>query len=168
MPRQNLLAFAQARRCDPLSLLKELHVSNQLGADFTFPEEYVATLEQKLELEPAELPGLIQEQPAVTSTGINVKEVSLRSAVRSLYKKGKFGGAHTNYKNFMRGIPDHLKGAIEEAMNVLVREGVIELKHTKSKDRHIRLNPAALPEIEAILDGRVNSPALRQTLGMPE
>ncbi|MCG3152672.1 MAG: hypothetical protein GEEBNDBF_01974 [bacterium] len=166
MPRTNLLAFAHARGCDPLVLLKELRNNGQLTGDYEFPEEYIPTLEQRLDL----LPGVIVSAPAApdpplaTIGGMNELELYVRASVRKLKSKGKVGASHTSYKSFLRGAPDHLKGGMHEALQQLMQSGVVEGKHTKSRDIHIRLNPHRMDVIDALLDGKIEDPELRRRL----
>jgi len=80
--------------------------------------------------------------------------------LRSLMKKGKFGGAHTPVDNITHQLPDEVlndkKGqkSIEKALKELVNLGwvlVMKKRTGKGSDLHISINPRSIKEIHEYL-----------------
>ncbi|OHA82044.1 MAG: hypothetical protein A2675_02820 [Candidatus Yonathbacteria bacterium RIFCSPHIGHO2_01_FULL_51_10] len=64
----------------------------------------------------------------------------------------KWGGSHTEERNLFKGMPKHLIGRKETlaVLHELYRERLI-LKHVKSNEVHVSLNPEKKKEIEEIV-----------------
>jgi len=90
---------------------------------------------------------------------LNPRRRVIRSMLRKLVKKGKIGAAHTHEDNVYRGVADHEKGIAKEAIDLLYREGFLMPKPTAT-DPHVSIDPERMPEVQGIIEGRVENPRL--------
>ncbi|MDI6639670.1 MAG: hypothetical protein QMD78_02475 [Methanocellales archaeon] len=68
-----------------------------------------------------------------------------------LFRHTRFGRGHMHMDNLTRGFPSHLKGNVKEAVNELIRKGLLVEKST----RHgiaVHINFKRLDEIIAMLE----------------
>jgi len=77
------------------------------------------------------------------------KEVR-RALLRKLMYLGKWGGSHTSFDNLPKGFPKHLRGAVKEVAEDLIRAGLLLRKPTSYGDE-VSLNVRMKKEIEQIL-----------------
>lgn len=73
-----------------------------------------------------------------------------RNIIKRLYSSCAFSKGHLLYERLSSGIPPHLTGFVKEALNDLIRDGlVLYYGRTKYGDAY-QLNIAKLREIEEI------------------
>ena len=70
--------------------------------------------------------------------------------LRKLYRHRIIGGKHTAVEHLTKGLPRHLTGDAKEAVNELIKEGLILPKST-SYGLQVSLNPRKINEIERII-----------------
>ena len=74
----------------------------------------------------------------------------IRKILRHLYRRDYWGARHTSPENAIKGIPGHLIGDAKDAIDGLIKEGLILAKPTHY-GLQIYLNPARKQEIEALI-----------------
>lgn len=73
-----------------------------------------------------------------------------KNIIKKLYSNCAFSKGHLLYERLASGIPSHLTGFVKEALNDLIKEGlVLYYGRTKHGDAY-QLNIARLKEIEDI------------------
>lgn len=68
-----------------------------------------------------------------------------------LYRRRYIGGKHTDIKNLRKGFPRDKYDLVGEAINELVREGLLLVKPTHY-GKQVSLNPRRLGEIRSIIE----------------
>ncbi len=67
-----------------------------------------------------------------------------------LYRRRYIGGRHTDVKNLRKGFPKDKYDIVNEAIDELIREGLLLVKPTHY-GRHVSLNPSRLAEIRNLI-----------------
>ena len=78
---------------------------------------------------------------------MDIKKIILRK----LYRHRIIGGKHTAIENLTKSLPKHLIGDAKEAVNELIKEGIILTKRT-SYGLQVSLNPEKIDEISKIIE----------------
>jgi len=81
----------------------------------------------------------------------NTAYVLKATILKKLKRRGKWGGAHTNFDRLTDGIPKHLKGETKNAAKDLIKSGLLFSKPT-SYGLEISLNPKKRKEIDKIIE----------------
>lgn len=71
--------------------------------------------------------------------------------LRKLAIHNVWGAKHTSPDNMQKGLPQHLRGAVKDVSNDLIKEGLL-LSHPTSYGLQISLNPRKADEIKSILE----------------
>ena len=77
---------------------------------------------------------------------MNLKKIILRK----LYRHRIIGGKHTAVENLTKGLPKHIVGEAKEAVNELIKEGLL-LQKPASYGLQVSLNPKKIDEITKII-----------------
>lgn len=67
--------------------------------------------------------------------------------LHKLYRKSKWGAAHTSFDNLSKSCPQHLRGEYKKAGEQLVKQGLLLAKPT-FYGLEVSLNPRAADEIK--------------------
>jgi len=71
--------------------------------------------------------------------------------LRKLYRHRIIGGRHTAVEHLTRGLPKHAVGEAKNAINELVKEGLILSKPT-SYGLQVSLNPKTIDKVSKIIE----------------
>ncbi|HLC65796.1 MAG TPA: hypothetical protein VJI46_06775 [Candidatus Nanoarchaeia archaeon] len=71
--------------------------------------------------------------------------------LRKLYRRRVIGCKHTTIENLTHGLPKHLAGLAKEAVDDLIKDGIILQKPT-SYGLQVSLNPDKIDEIARIIE----------------
>ena len=79
-----------------------------------------------------------------------IQKFSIRKLMN--FNPPKWGGSHTEERNLFKGLPKHLIGRKEtqKAYRELLQEKII-IRHMKTSEYHISLNPEKKKDIEEFL-----------------
>ena len=76
---------------------------------------------------------------------MNYKKIILRK----LFRRRVIGGKHTAIEHLTKGLPKHVVGEAKNAVEDLIKEGMILSKPT-GYGLHVSLNPEKIDEISAL------------------
>ena len=71
--------------------------------------------------------------------------------LRKLFRRRVIGGKHTAIEHLTKGLPKHVAGEAKNAVNELIKEGLILSKPT-SYGLQVSLNPEKIDEISRIIE----------------
>ena len=71
--------------------------------------------------------------------------------LRKLFRRRVIGGKHTAIEHLTKGLPKHVVGEAKNAVNELIKEGLILSKPT-SYGLQVSLNPEKIDEISRIIE----------------
>ena len=71
--------------------------------------------------------------------------------LRKLFRRRVIGGKHTAIEHLTKGLPKHIAGEAKNAVNELIKEGLILSKPT-SYGLQVSLNPEKIDEISKIIE----------------
>ena len=71
--------------------------------------------------------------------------------LRKLFRRRVIGGKHTAIEHLTKGLPKHIAGEAKNAVNELIKEGLILSKPT-SYGLQVSLNPEKIDEISRIIE----------------
>ena len=71
--------------------------------------------------------------------------------LRKLFRRRVIGGKHTAIEHLTKGLPKHVAGEAKNAVNDLIKEGLILSKST-SYGLQVSLNPEKIDEISRIIE----------------
>jgi len=72
--------------------------------------------------------------------------------LRKLFRRRVIGGKHTAVEHLTKGLPKHAVGEAKNAVDELIKEGLILPKQT-SYGLQVSLNPEKIDEISKIIEG---------------
>jgi len=78
---------------------------------------------------------------------MNYKKIILRK----LFRRRVIGGKHTAIEHLTKGLPKHVVGEAKNAVEDLIKEGLILSKPT-GYGLHVSLNPEKIDEISRIIE----------------
>ncbi len=78
---------------------------------------------------------------------MNYKKIILRK----LFRRRVIGGKHTAIEHLTKGLPKHVVGEAKNAVEDLIKEGMILSKPT-GYGLHVSLNPEKIDEISRIIE----------------
>lgn len=70
--------------------------------------------------------------------------------LRKLLKFGKIGGAHTEERNAIKGLPPNQLRQAKKELEWLIKRGYL-LHKPSTGEIHVSINPCMLPEIKTLL-----------------
>ncbi len=71
--------------------------------------------------------------------------------LRKLFRRRVIGGKHTAIEHLTKGLPKHVIGEAKNAVNELIKEGLVLSKPT-SYGLQVSLNPEKIDEISRIVE----------------
>jgi len=84
---------------------------------------------------------------------MDLKEAIKKRFFRKLVNLNIWGGRHTELKNLMKALPDHLRGSKEamKAVKEMINDGLLNVK-LSTGEKHVSLNSHKQKEIYEFLE----------------
>ncbi len=77
-----------------------------------------------------------------------------RAILRKLFRFRKIGGAHTEARNAIKGLPPEYVNQGKKELDWLIKNGFL-LSKPSTGETHVSINPRALGEIHKLLEGAI-------------